>query len=249
MKILITGASSGLGKALAETYADGDNHLFLLGRDKKNLSEVKKNCEDKGAKVEVKIIDVCERGEMQKYITSICQKTGLDLVIANAGISGGTAGGPENDEQIYKIFDTNLMGMLNTIQPVLPYLKEKRKGQILIISSLGGYVALPSCPAYSASKAAVRFYGNALADSVAEYNIDIRVVSPGYIKTPLTDKNNFWMPFLMEADEAARIIQIKAENSANPNIAFPGPFYFCTWFIGILWRRLSRYLLRQLPKK
>lgn len=247
--ILITGASSGIGKELAISFANNKTTLHLLARDEEKLLKVKDLCEKKGATVEIKICDVRDRQAMKEYVANLCQNNRLDLIIANAGISAGTAKGLEDDEQVYEIFETNLFGVLNTIQPALGCFSKRKKGKILIMSSLASYLALPSCPAYSASKAAVRFYGNALGDFVKKYNIDIRVISPGYIKTEMTKVNKFPMPFLMETEEAARHIEIKLENSANPNIAFPWPTYFITWFVGILPRRITGWFLRKLPGK
>ena len=247
--ILITGASSGLGKALALNFANDHTTLHLTGRNLKRLQEVKKECERKFAKVEMKIIDVRDREKMHRYVSHLCKENHLDMIIANAGISGGTAKGLESDEQVYEIFDTNLYGVLNTIQPAIPYFSKRKKGKILIVSSLAGYIALPSCPAYSASKAAVRFYGNALADVLKDRNVDVRVVSPGYIKTAMTAVNKFPMPFLMEPDEAAKLIEVKLEKSINPNIAFPWPMYYAIWFAGIISRKFMRYILRLLPRK
>lgn len=247
--ILITGASSGLGKALAIHFANDQTSLHLLSRNKKKLTSVKRVCEEKRAKVEVSTLDVRDRKKMKEYIDKLATKNQLDMVIANAGISAGTANGLESDEQVYDIFETNLMGVLNTIQPALRYFAKKKRGKILIISSLSSYLALPSCPAYSASKAAVRFYGNALGDYVKKYNVDVRVVSPGYMNTAMTKENDFPMPFLMEPEEAARIIEVKLENSKNPNIAFPWPTYFLTWLTGIISRKFISPILRLLPAK
>ncbi|MEQ9115458.1 MAG: SDR family NAD(P)-dependent oxidoreductase [Rickettsiales bacterium] len=247
--ILITGASSGLGQALAINFADDKTVLHLTGRNLKRLQETKKLCEKKLAKVEIKVIDVRDKDKMHKYVSHLCKENHLDMIIANAGISGGTAQGIESTEQVYEIFDTNLYGVLNTIQPALPHFSKRKKGKILIISSLAGYIALPSCPAYSASKAAVRFYGNALGDFVKDRNIDVRVVSPGYIKSAMTAVNKFPMPFIMDADEAAKLIEVKLENSRNPNIAFPWPMYYSIWLAGIISRKFMRYILRLLPRK
>lgn len=247
--ILITGASSGLGQALAIHFANDQTCLHLLSRNQKKLASVKRICEGKHAKVEVARLDVRDRKKMKEYIDKLAKKNQLDMVIANAGISAGTANGMETDEQVYGIFETNLMGVLHTIQPAVQHFIKKKKGKILIMSSLAGYLALPGCPAYSASKAAVRFYGNALADYVKKYNVDVRVVSPGYIKTAMTKDNDFPMPFLMEPEEAAKIIELKSEYSKNPNIAFPWPMYFFTWLAGIISRRFIGPVLRLFPAK
>lgn len=247
--ILITGASSGLGMALALQFSGEGRILHLTGRNSHRLEQVKKLCAEKKAIVHTKILDVRDKNKMKNYIENLCIEHNLDVIIANAGISAGTAGIFEPNDQVYEIFETNIMGVLNTIQPAIPYFCERKRGKILIVSSLAGYVALPSCPAYSASKAAVRFYGNALADSLRKYNVDVMVTSPGYIATPMTEVNDFKMPFKMEASDAAKLIYLKLKNANSPNIAFPWVMYFFTWFTGILHRKYVSFILRLLPSK
>ena len=246
--ILITGATSGIGYELAEKYALPDKILCLTGRNQQRLDEITKICEDKGAKVIARIIDVNDAEKMSKWISDIESEIPLDLVIANAGISAGTGGGGESYLQIKNIFDTNIYGVINTITPAISNMKQRQRGQIAIISSMAGYRGLPSSPAYCASKAAVKVYGEGLRVDLAKYSIELSVVTPGYIKTPMTAVNNFPMPFLMDADKAARkIIEGLWKNKAR--IAFPLPFYFIVWLITALPVRLIDPILSKLPSK
>ena len=145
--ILITGASSGIGKALAIKYAkNSEVNLFLTGRNLERLEEVKKICQSLKANVFSKIIDVCNENEMKNWIEEIEQNYELDLVIASAGISAGTSSGTESCKQIKEIFAINLNGVLNTINPAISKMKERQNGQIAIISSLAGFRGLPSSP-------------------------------------------------------------------------------------------------------
>ncbi len=247
--IFITGASSGLGKALALAYAGAGVHLYLTGRNHKRLVEVRKMCEHKGARVEEKAIDITDAKKMEAWIDAIYAAGGkIDTVIANAGISAGTAGGIESAEQVRQVFATNVDGVINTISPIIQYMAQESRGQVVIISSLAGYRGLPSSPAYSASKAAVKIYGEGLRGSLAKNGIGVTVVTPGYIRTPMTDVNKFTMPFLMNANIAAKIIVKKLLR--NPaRIAFPFPLYFIVWLMSVLPPRFTDAILMKLPGK
>lgn len=248
--ILITGASSGIGAALAVSYAGQGHRLFLGGRDAMRLQETATQCQAKGAEVHIQIADTSAANIMHQWIAGIDKRYKLDLVIANAGISGGTAG-LELEElslQSHRIFDVNIMGVLNTIGPILPRMVSRRKGQIALISSLAGFAPYPGAPAYSASKAAVRFYGEALRGRYAKDGVKISVVCPGFIQTPMTDINPFKMPLLMSAEKAAgRIAQGLDKNDGL--IVFPWPVAVVSRLIGLLPPKLRGLLLSRVPEK
>lgn len=246
--ILITGAGSGIGKALALEYAKKDVKLFLAGRNLEKLQITKIDCTIKGSEVEVKAIDVRNKDEMTKWILEITNNHNLDLVIANAGISAGTSSGIEKEEQISSIFATNIDGVLNTINPAIKFMANKKNGQIALVSSLAGFRGLPSSPAYSATKAAIRIYGEGLRGSLAPLGIKVNVICPGYIKTPMTDANNFYMPFLIEAKKAAKIIKNGLKKNKS-RIAFPFGFYFIIWLITLISPTLTDSIFAKLPKK
>ena len=150
--ILITGASSGIGEALAVYYAKhGAENLFLSGRNKERLDAVQQRCQEHGVKVYTKIIDVTEKENMQKWLEQCEQIAPLNLVVANAGVSTGE----ETSVNIFNTFNTNVMGVINTICPTVElYRKRHDKNKIIAItSSIAGYHGLPSCPSYSATKA------------------------------------------------------------------------------------------------
>jgi len=244
--ILITGAGGGLGSALSLAYAGQGISLFLTGRNEDRLADISAACRLKGAHVEMACIDVEDAGAMENFMREADKGKPLDLVIANAGISETLASGEANE--VTKVFSTNLYGVLNTIHPAIPLMAKRRKGQIAIISSLASFRGLPSAPAYSASKAAVRFYGEALRGVVKADGIGVSVICPGFIKTPMTDINKFPMPMLMNAEKAARTIKRRLE--ANPaRIAFPWPLYFLMNFTGFLPPALTDKLFSVLPKK
>lgn len=246
--VLITGASSGIGRALAIELSQYSQNLFLCGRHQANLQETLNLCKNNNANIHTKIFDVKDQIACKNYIETIEQNYALDLIIANAGISAGTAQGTENITQIKEIFDTNLYGAINIINPALEYLKKRQNGQIVLISSLAGFIGLPSSPAYSASKSALRVLGEALRLNLLEYNIKVNIVCPGYVKTPMTAVNKFPMPFMVNSDDAAKkIIKGIANNQAL--IIFPVIFYLVIRFLSILPRFLSDMILKKLPKK
>lgn len=257
-KILITGGSSGLGAALAEFYAASGATLFISGRDAGRLEETRRACEQLGGRCFPQVIDVTDKDAMKEWISGILNDHGsLDLVIANAGISGGTAlnarqgdsGGlfwdGDNDR---RIFETNLVGVLNTINPVVPHMTASRAGQIALISSMASFVPLAGAPAYSASKAAVRFYGEALHTKLKPYGVTVTVVCPGFITTRMTDHNQFPMPFLMSAQRAATIIARKLTRRPCV-IAFPWPMRLIMGFMSLCPSFFTREIFARLPEK
>ena len=257
--VLITGASSGIGAALALAYAEPGRRLALAGRDSMRLATVAEQCRKAGAEVTTREVDVTDRDTMEAWIEDIAATARLDLVIANAGISGGTGGASEEgSDQVRRIFAVNVGGVLNTVLPAIPTLYRQApvivagsppwRGQIAIMSSLAGMRGLPGTPAYAASKAAVKSWGEGLRPALARDQIAVSVVCPGFIRTPMTANNPFRMPFLMDAERAAAIIKRKLmQNPAR--IAFPFPLYALTWLVAALPPGWSDLLMSRLPAK
>jgi len=246
--ILITGASSGIGAALAEMYAGQGAHLFLHGRNAERLSAVAERARGRGASCDTHCGDVSDAPAMEAWIKACDAQKPIDLVIANAGISAGTGGRGETAEQTKAIFSVNVAGVLNTAHPAAQLMKARRRGQIAIISSLASFRGFAGAPAYCASKAAVRVYGEGLRGELARHGVEVCVVCPGFVKTPMTDVNRFSMPFLMDAAKAARIIQ-KGLARNRPRIAFPWPMYGGILLLSLLPQRLLDKFLRYAPKK
>ncbi len=247
-RILITGASSGLGTSLALAYAAEGVTLYLHGRHQLRLNKVAEACKAQGATVHTEAGDVKNTPHMQQWLAAVLEQGALDLVIANAGISGGTAEGDEEVQQVREIFLTNVIGVSNTVQPVLASMRQAGKGQIAIIASLAGFRGFPGAPAYCGSKAAVKVYGEGLRGLLAGNGIGVTVVCPGYVKTAMTDANDFSMPLMWPAEKAARVIKAGiAKNKAR--IAFPWPLYSIVWLLSVLPAGLVDRLLATLPKK
>jgi short-subunit dehydrogenase len=246
--ILITGASSGLGAALATHYAKEGNILYLQGRDAGRLEKVASQCRLQKAEVYMRIADVTDTVAMKEWIEQADAALGLDLVIANAGISAGMGEDGENSGQVRRIFATNIDGVINTVQPALPLMLARKSGQVAIMSSLAGARALPSAPAYSASKACVRYYGEALRGALLRSGVSVSVICPGYIKTPMTDVNNFPMPFIISAEKAARIIAAKLA-AGRGRISFPLMLYLPLWWLSCLSPIITDPIFSRLPAK
>lgn len=246
--ILITGASSGIGKALAIAYANEGVHLALTGRNQERLDAVAILCEDKGAIISAQTIDVTDKKSFEKWLLKIDADYPFDLCIANAGISAGLSNGLENDEQVRQIFDINVTGVFNTIHPIIEKMRERGQGQIALMASLAGFRGMPSAPAYCASKAAIKVYGEGLRGSLAPHNIKVSTICPGFVRSNITDANKFKMPFLMEAERVAHIIKRGLEKNKG-RIAFPLPMIFAVWFLSILPDFLADKISRHAPEK
>lgn len=248
--ILITGASSGIGAALAREYAGPETVLFLTGRNEERLAAVAADCIGAGAKTHTKLLDVTDRQAMAAWIDAVDAMTPLDLVIANAGISAGAA---ESDALLRRVFSVNFDGVANTVQPALVHMKARSSGQIAIMSSLASFVGFAGAPAYCASKAALRVWGESLRATYERLpkgggRVEVSVICPGFVRTPLIKSNKFTMPGMMEPDRAARIIR-RGLAAGRGRIAFPWFAYFAVWLLVAVPDRWIGKLVGKLPLK
>lgn len=244
--IVITGASSGIGKALALRYAREKARMGLLGRSRSRLEDVADQCRKLGAEVQVAAIDVLERVTLATWLEKFDRETPVDLVVANAGmLAGATPEEPvENSELGRMIIETNVIGILNTVQPVLATMLARRRGTIALMSSIAAFDPAPEMPSYSASKAALLAYGLALRTAVRPYGIRVSVICPGYVDTSMTDQISGSTPFKLSASDAAERIYQGLERG-RAVIAFP-PFHaFIARVAGLLppWMRRRRMRL------
>lgn len=241
--VLITGASSGIGRSLALLYASSGVTLLLTGRSMERLNDIAALCRDKGAQVEISTTGVTDNADFRAQIIAWDNATPIDLVIANAGISAGGSGSAFDE-----IINTNLNGLFNTVEPLIERMRGRRRGHIALMSSMAGWRGMPNAPAYSVSKVAVRAYGEALRPLLRPDGVGVSVIFPGFIKTPLTDVNPFPMPFMMTADEAAACIKTGIERN-KARIAFPWQMLLLSRFIAALPLWLGDFILSRAPKK
>ncbi len=238
--ILITGASSGIGEALARLYAAPGVSLALTGRNADRLESVAQACCISGSETEMAVLDVADSETMAAWIAARDASRPLDMVIANAGVSAGTCGTPggrhiydETEAQARRIFAVNLDGVLNTVLPVIPGMRARGHGQIALMSSLAGFRGVPGATAYSASKAAVKSWGEALRPSLAPDGIAVTVICPGFVESRITARNRFPMPFLLTAPKAAQLIRRRLRRRPA-RIAFPVGLYLPTLLFALL---------------
>lgn len=202
LKVFITGASSGIGRALAEHYAKQGAHLGLVARRATLLKELAAALDCPSAAY---ALDVRDARALQQAAQDFLQQFGTpDIVIANAGVSRGTLTSLQEDNAAFHaIMEINVLGLLHTFQPFIASMRARGSGSLTGIASVAGIRGLPGAAAYSASKAAAITYLESLRVEMQHFGIHVTTIAPGYIKTPMTNVNAYPMPFLMDADVAA----------------------------------------------
>jgi short-subunit dehydrogenase len=225
--VIITGASSGLGAGLAAAYAEPGVTLGLLGRDRRRLATTAARCEAKGAKVSVAAIDVADADAMEAWLDEFDRVQPVDLVIANAGTSAGPE--PQSPSEgvasAARQIRVNLIGAINTVEPLLPVMCGRGRGRIALVSSIAAYRGLPNIPGYCTSKAGLRAYAEALRPRLAPRGVGVTIVCPGFFDSPMTDRFEGPTPFLASAETAARKVK-RAIDRGRRRSAFPWPLVF-----------------------
>jgi short-subunit dehydrogenase len=246
-RVFITGASSGIGAALAREFSDEDVVLGLISRRIEQLDNL---ANDLATDVYVYAADVGDSLAMKSAAEAFIQSVGVpDLVIANAGVSSGTLTSEAKDQVVFEqIMRTNVLGMVHTYQPFVEAMKIRGSGTLVGISSIAGFRGIPGSGAYSASKAAATAYLESLRVELSSSGVNVLTVCPGYIKTPMTDVNPFYMPFLMDADRAARSIR-KAIIKKKRFHVLPWQMSLVGFFLRLMPRYLYDSLMRRAPRK
>ena len=193
-------------------------------------------------------VDAADAAAMETWIAAADARAPLDLVIANAGVGAGTDSGDEPAAQVRKVFSVNIDGVANTVLPIIPAMRTRRKGHIVLMSSLASFMGLAGAPAYSASKAAVRTWGEGLRGWLAPDHVTVSVICPGFVTTRMTAKNAYPMPFLMDCDRATRIMR-KGLDRGKGRIAYPTLFYLSILLAASLPLALRDFWINRLPKK
>jgi len=219
MRVLITGASSGIGAALAQHYAARGDTLALIARRADKLAELAARLPGKHAAY---ACDVSDTAAMQAAAADFIEHHGCpDIVIANAGVSAGTLTEEAEDVAIFRrVIEINVIGMMQTFQPFLAGMKTQGSGRLVGIASVAGIRGLPGAGAYSASKAAAISYLEALRVELHGSGVKVVTIAPGYIDTPMTERNPYPMPFMLPVNEAvtrfARAIERGSSYSVIP---------------------------------
>lgn len=227
--VFLTGASSGIGEALAIELAKKGAIIGLVARRGELLKGIKAKCEAVGGQARVFAVDVVDAGALAEAAREFREEFDhIDVMIANAGIGGNNKETRELEPAaVKKVIDINLLGSMNAIHAVLPDMLERKSGHLVAISSLAGFRGLPRSAAYSASKAGMTALFESVRLDHAESNIDVTIIQPGFIKTPLTSGRSNKMPFIMELDDAIPYF-VRAIENKRKFAAFP---WQLAWFV------------------
>jgi short-subunit dehydrogenase len=243
LKVFITGASSGIGAALAACYAREGATLGLCARRLAAMQALLESLRAAGACYR---IDVTDAASVRAAASDFAARFGVpDIVIANAGVSAGTLTENAEDLSAFRtIMDTNVLGMAATFQPFLEPMRARASGTLVGIASVAGFRGLPGGAAYSASKSAAITYLESLRVELHASGVSVVTICPGYIRTPMTAANRYRMPFLIDADDAARrMVRV---------IAARRRFAVIPWqmaLVSILLRRVPRWLFDRLAAR
>ncbi len=244
-KIWITGASSGIGKAVAEKFAKEGWKVAISARRKELLDEMAKN-----PNIFSFPLDVTQEDQVNETFLKIIENfNDLDICFFCSGTYN-----PKNEQKIdtnkiKSTMNTNFIGIVNCVKSAESFFKNKKSGQISIVSSIAGYRGLPNSSGYGPSKAALTNFAESIYFNFKKYNVKISIVSPGFIKTPLTDKNEFKMPFLRSTEFAAEKIYTGLVNSKSFEIDFPKQLTLTLKFLRILPYKLYLFLVERLVKR
>lgn len=236
MNIWIIGASSGIGSELANQYAELGHDVWISARNEEAL----KQASERDSKLHPLAIDVTILSSIEKAVNELSSlNIGFDKIIINAGTCEYIDSYSIEIDKIRRVMETNFFGAVNVSHYALSLLRSSmhehgiQGPQLVFVGSSVTYQALPRAGAYGASKAAERYFAESLRADLALEGIDVRVVSPGFVKTPLTDLNDFPMPFIMEANDAAKCI-VKGLSSNNFDTHFPKRFTLLLKLLSIL---------------
>ena len=244
-KIWVTGASSGIGKAVAEKFAKEGWKVAVSARRREILEDMANN-----DKIFSYPLDVTNKDQVNSTFEKIIEDFGgLNLCIFSSGTYD-----PKNEksidvDKIKNVIDVNFMGVVNCVKSVEKNFKQKKSGQISIVSSIAGYRGLPNSSGYGPSKAALTNFAESIYFDFKKFNVNVSVISPGFIKTPLTDKNEFSMPFLETPEFAAKKIYNGLIRNNSFEIHFPKPLTLLLKFFRILPYKIYLFLVDKTVKR
>jgi short-subunit dehydrogenase len=219
--VMITGASSGIGRGLALELGKRGARIGLLARRKDLLDEIVSELEAQGSKALALPVNVQDAAAVQAAADRLSAEFGpIDVLVANAGVGATCDAASLNASEVANVMGVNVIGVANCVAAVAPQMAARGRGQLVAISSLAAYRGLPKSAAYCASKAAVSSLFESFRLDLKPRGIDVTIIHPGFIKTPLTAGRQAQMPFLMELDDAVRKI-VSAIEKRRQSYAFP----------------------------
>ena len=244
-KIWITGASSGIGKSVAEKFANEGWKVAVSARRKELLDELAKN-----PNIVSFPLDVTNRNQINEVFKNILDNFGeLNICLFSSGTYEPKDEQNIDPDKIKNVINVNFISVIDCVKSVERYFKDKKSGHISIVSSIAGYRGLPNSSGYGPSKAALTNFSESIYFDFKKFGVRVSVVSPGFIKTPLTDKNEFPMPFLKTPEYAAEKIFNGLVKSSAFEIHFPKGLTLTLKFLRILPYRLYLFLVDKLVKR
>ena len=244
-KIWITGASSGIGKSVAEKFANEGWKVAVSARRKELLDELAKD-----PNIVSFPLDVTNRNQINEVFKNIIDNFGdLDICLFSSGTYEPKDEQNIDPDKIKNVINVNFLGVIDCVKSVERYFKDKKSGHISIVSSIAGYRGLPNSSGYGPSKAALTNFSESIYFDFKKFGVRVSVISPGFIKTPLTEKNEFPMPFLKTPEYAAEKIFNGLVKSSAFEIHFPKGVTLTLKFLRILPYRLYLFLVDKLVKR
>lgn len=242
--VWITGASSGLGRALSLEMAGRGYRLALTARKRDQLDVLASEiaAQNSGAQAYVAEGDVTDRARMAEIVSRMEEHGGVDIAVLNAGIYIPIDGTKPDLDAMHTTFDVNLKGTSNCMVPLVDVMKPRRKGQISIVASVAGYSGLPMAMAYGATKAGLINLAESFRLDADRMGITIQLVNPGFVETPATDENPFDMPFLLKVDDAAKRMANGIE-TGRFEVTFPKRFTYMLKVLRLLPNDLYHWLI------
>ena len=244
-KIWITGASSGIGKAVAEKFAKEGWKVAVSARRKELLEEMAKNIN-----IFSFPLDVTQTNQIDIVFKNILKEFGdLDICLFSSGTYDPKTEQKIDSDKIKNVINVNFFGVVDSVKSVEDFFKERKSGHISIVSSIAGYRGLPNSSGYGPSKAALTNFTESIYFDFKKHNVRVSLISPGFIKTPLTDKNEFSMPFLKTSSYAAEKIYLGLIKSNSFEVHFPKQLTLTLKFLRILPYKLYLFLVDKLVKR